>query len=62
MSRPRPGRPFHQDEPLAALLGDQINALESFQVPHPYPGIEDVIASLRFIRGVLAKRFEEAAQ
>ena len=36
MSRPRPGKPFHQDEPLAALLGDQIDALEAFQVPDPF--------------------------
>jgi hypothetical protein len=47
---------------LAALLSDQIDALEGFQVPNPFPGIEPVIAALRFIRDTLAKRFAAAAR
>ena len=56
MRKPRPGAALTDDERLAALLGDQIDFLESFQTPHPHQGIEDVLGALRFIRDTLACR------
>jgi hypothetical protein len=62
MPKPRPGRPLHELEPIAALLSDQIDIMESGQVLDPRPWIEDVIGSLRFIHRVLVRQFEAAAR
>ena len=44
------------EERHAAMIGDQIDALEAFQTPHPHQGLEDVISSLRFVRDSLLKQ------
>jgi len=35
---------------FSAMIGDAIDVLESFQVPHPYPAIESVLAHLYQMR------------
>ena len=62
MTKPRPGTPFHPDEPLAAILGDAADTLETVQVPDPRPELERVIASLRFVVRTLEKRFRGPEQ
>ena len=57
MVKPRPGTALSEDERLAALLGDAVDGLEAFQTPHPHPGLEDVVGTIRFVRDSLAKRF-----
>ena len=46
---PRPGIPLCDAEVLAAAIGDVIDALESFQTPVAHPGLDDALATVRFV-------------
>ena len=52
-SKPRPGAELLEAEIYAALIGQVIDGLEMFQAPSPQPALEEEIARLRFVRGVL---------
>ena len=60
--RPRPGVALLEEERHAALIGDAIDGLESFQTPHPHPGLEGIISTLRFVRDRLVKQAAEEAR
>jgi hypothetical protein len=62
MSKPRPGLPLANAERLAGLLASAVDDLEMLQVPAPHPAVEGVIATLRYVRGVLLKGLREAGQ
>ena len=47
---PRPGIPLCDAEVLAAAMGDVVDALESFQTPVAHPGLDDALATARFVR------------
>ena len=59
ISLTRPGIPLHEDEVLAAILGDAVDGLESFQVPTPHPGIEDILQQIKYVRRELIERIPE---
>jgi hypothetical protein len=52
--------PILDAERLAALIGDAVDGLESFQAMHPFPGIEEVADTLRFVRRELLSQLPEA--
>jgi hypothetical protein len=56
--RPRPGPPLSDAEVLAAVLYDAIAALESHQTPVAHAGIEDALASIRFVHRRLVELSE----
>ena len=55
---PGPGLPLADDERATALPATA-HGLEFFQVPTPHQGIEDIIATLRFVRDRLLTRFAQ---
>ena len=54
--KPRLSPELLDEERWAGLLGDAIDGLESFQVPTPHAGIEDVIGTVRYVRDCIAKQ------
>jgi hypothetical protein len=51
MAKPsRPGIPLCDAEVLAASLKDVVDTLEAYQTPATDPGIEDALATVRFVR------------
>ena len=55
MTKPRPGTTLTDIERWIALLGDAVDALEAFQAPHPYPGLESIADTVRFVRDAMAR-------
>jgi hypothetical protein len=48
--------PFADEERWAAVLGDAVDGLESFQVPIPNQAVEDILQQIKFVRRELLKR------
>jgi hypothetical protein len=55
-TKPRSGVALLPEERWAALIGNAIDGLESFQAPLPCPSIETVLDTLRFVRAGLLKQ------
>ena len=58
MSADRPGDPLLEEERWAAMLGDEIDRLESLQMLVMHQALEDALGTLRFLRSEILRRFD----
>jgi hypothetical protein len=58
MSAGRPGEPLLEEERWAAMLGDEIDRLESLQMLVMHQALEDALGTLRFLRSEILRRFD----
>jgi hypothetical protein len=52
---PRPDVRIIEEEHLAILLGDEIDALEARQAQEPHQDVENILGTIRFVRDSLMR-------
>jgi hypothetical protein len=61
VAKQRPGRVLDDIDRIYAGLSDSIDGLESFQTPHPHPGLDEIVATLRFVRKLIENQISDEA-